>query len=64
MYNSVITRQPKSLAEKPQMSAAISEPEAFQADFALFYLRQNLHGTHLDTVRAIAGGTAEIGAVV
>ena len=79
MYNSVIlTRQPKSLAEilaAPQLlSAAISEPDSFSGRFALYsifspdftppHFTAEIHtGTHLDTVRAIASGKAEIGAV-
>lgn len=79
MYNSVIlTRQPKSLAEilaAPQtLSAAISEPDSFSGRFALYsifspeftaphFTAEIYTGTHLATVRAIAGGTAEIGAV-
>ena len=79
MYNSVIlTRQPKSLASilaAPQtLSAAISEPDSFSGRFALYsvfspeftappFKAEHYTGDHLETVRAIAGGTAEIGAV-
>jgi len=78
-YHSVImTARPMTLAaiqtEHPNLAAAINEPDSFSGRFALYlaivpditappFKTEIFTGSHLETVRAIAAGKAEIGGI-